>query len=117
MRESPSSGRTLIRILAFSVVHFLVATGVAILTYGTDLDQLRSRSTVSRVSGVVYDIVWYPHDAIIRAIPNATLIRPGVIPSVLVGASLLWGCAAWLLLAAVGRFRRARRESPEPSRF
>ena len=91
-------------ILALSSAHFLLSTAAAFLTYGPDLDQLRSRSAVSRVAGVVHDVLWYPHDALLRALPPGSITRPGVVPAVLVGSSLAWGIVLWGLWHA-GRRR------------
>ncbi|CAN5294611.1 hypothetical protein BH24GEM2_BH24GEM2_17760 [soil metagenome] len=47
----------------------------AVLTFGSDLDQLRSRSALSRAAGVVYNVLWFPHDAIGRALPPGAVLQ------------------------------------------
>jgi hypothetical protein len=101
-----------LRILAFSAAHFLVSLILAILAFGLDMDQLRSRSAVSRAAGVLYDFFWWPHDAFLRALPSGAILRPGVIPAVLVGHSLVWGIALYGLWRLV---KRARSRPAMPS--
>lgn len=95
------------RILGLSLAHFVVAMVAALLTYGLDLDRLRSRSAVSRAAGVVYDVLWYPHDAFLRALPSGAITRPGVVPAVLVGSSLFWGVSLYALWRAASGTRPA----------
>ena len=96
----------LLQILALSLGHFVVAMAVAILAEGTDLDQLRSRSRLSRAAGVVSDVLWGPHDALLRSLPSGSVTRPGVVPGVLVASSLFWGLALYAALAAKRAIRR-----------
>ena len=88
------------RILACAAGHFVVAMLIAAIAFGTDMDQLRSRSPWSRGAGVIHDVLWYPHDAAMRAIPNDWLVRHRVvIPLAIVMNSLCWGIllhTAWL---------------------
>ena len=100
------------RVVALAAAHFLVAFGAALTAYGADLDRLRSRSALSRAGGAVYDVLWFPHDAVIRALPPGALHRPGVVPAVLVGHSLAWGLALALLWGALRRLRRVDRRLP-----
>jgi hypothetical protein len=102
------------RILLCSAIHFVVAMLIAILAFGTDMDQLRSRSPLSRGAAAVHDVLWLPHDSALRAVPNAWLIRNTyVIPLAIVINSLLWGA----LLCALWRFsRRAVRSMPPSGR-
>ena len=94
------------QILAFTVAHFMVAMIIAVIAFGPDMDQLRSRSAFSRAAAAVHDVLWFPHDAAMRQIPNAWLIRNRyVIPLAIVINSLAWG----LVLYAAGQFVRMRR--------
>lgn len=98
------------RILALAAAHFVVALLVAVAAFGTDMDQLRSRSPWSRAAGVVHDLLWLPHDTALRALPNAWLVRgaPFLVPGAIAANSLLWG----LLLHLLWRWAAARRRHP-----
>jgi hypothetical protein len=96
----------LLRILGFSLVHFVAVLVAAVVAFGFDLDQLRSRSAVSRVAGVVHDFLMVPHDALIRSLPRGTLGLPGLVPALMVLHSLAWGG----MLYALWRFLRTRQE-------
>lgn len=99
----------LLRVLGLSVAHFVVAAIASFLTYGADLDQLRSRSALSRWAGVLHDVLWYPHDAFLRALPAASFTRPMVVPAALIGNSLVWGAGLYLLWRVARRLRESRR--------
>lgn len=87
-----------LRIILFSAGHFGLAMLIAIIAFGTDLDQLRSRSPWSRGAAVVHDVLWFPHDAALRTLPNEWLIRNlYVIPLALVINSLVWGTVLYAL--------------------
>lgn len=98
------------RILAFSLAHFVIAMVIAVIAFGADMDQLRSRTVFSRGAAAVHDVLWFPHDAALRRIPNAWLVRNRyVIPLAIVVNSLAWG----VLLHALWQFaRRAVRRPP-----
>jgi hypothetical protein len=96
------------RIVLFSAGHFALAMLIAITAFGSDLDQLRSRSPWSRGAAVVHDVLWFPHDATLRALPNGWLIRNlHVIPLALVINSLVWGTVLYALWQSLGRVRQA----------
>lgn len=96
------------RIVLFSAGHFALAMLIAITAFGTDLDQLRSRSPWSRGAAVVHDILWFPHDAALRALPNEWLIRNlYVIPLAVVINSLFWGTTLYALWRSWRRVRQA----------
>ena len=97
------------RILGLASAHFLVAAAVSFLAYGSDLDQLRSRSALSRVAGVLHDVLWYPHDVFLRALPPGSVARPGVVPAVLLGSSLFWGILLYALCRGIRTLHQARR--------
>jgi hypothetical protein len=101
--------RSLGQLLLWASAHFVVAMAIAVIAFGADMDQLRSRSAVSRSAAAVHDVLWAPHDVALRLIPNAWLVRNTyVIPLALVANSLVWGAA----LAALARwFRRHPRDS------
>ena len=86
---------------------------IAIIAFGSDLDQLRSRSPWSRAAAAVHDILWYPHDAALRALPNDWLSHNlYAIPLALIINSLVWGTVLYALWESVRRIRqplRARR--------
>jgi hypothetical protein len=80
------------QMLLFSAAHFALAIGTAFVGFGWDMDQLRSRSAVSRAGAAISETLMYPHDAALRQVPNAWLIRNlWIIPSALLLHSLLWG--------------------------
>ena len=86
------------RVLAFTAGHLLVALLVGVVAFGTDMDRLRSRSLASRAAGAVHDVLWFPHDTFMHAIPNRWLVtHPAVIPGAILGNSLLWGIALYLV--------------------
>ena len=87
------------RIAALSVGHFVVGLLSAFAAEGWDLDQLRSRSPWSRAAGVVQDVLWFPHDAAMRAVPNAWLVsHREIVPIAIVANSLVWGMALYAVL-------------------
>jgi hypothetical protein len=96
------------RILGLAAAHFAVALVVAVLAYGPDMDQLRSRSAVSRAAGHVHDLLWFPHDAALRALPNRWFVAHAkvVTPVLIVGNSLVWGLFLYGVRHGVRRARR-----------
>jgi hypothetical protein len=112
MHTMPATLRLhVLQVLAWSAAHFVVAMIIAVIAFGPDMDQLRSRSTISRAAAAVHDVLWFPHDSALRQIPNAWLIRNRyVIPLAIVINSLAWG----VVLYAMSRFflrLRSRRGS------
>jgi hypothetical protein len=86
------AGRGLRNVLILAAAHLGLALATAFVARGWDLDRLRSRSRLTEAAGVAHDALVYPHDALLRAIPNAWLIRsPEIIPLAIVANSLLWG--------------------------
>lgn len=80
------------QIFLFSAVHFVLAIGTALIGYGLDMDQLRSRSVASRIGAAISETLMYPHDLALRQVPNAWLIRNlWIIPAALFTHTLLWG--------------------------
>ena len=105
----PPSMRIL-RILLFSAGHFAFAMIIAITAFGSDLDQLRSRSPWSRGAAAVHDVLWFPHNAGLRALPNGWLSRNlYAIPLALVINSLVWGTALYALWQSLRRVRQPLR--------
>ena len=99
--------REVLRIALFAGAHLVLALASAVAAEGWDMDQLRSRSSVSSAAGVVHDILMYPHDEAMRAIPNAWLVRhSGIIPLAFLANSLLWGIACWSVWWGAGIARR-----------
>jgi hypothetical protein len=95
------------RILLVSAGYFVATMLIAIVARGLDMDQLRSRSPWSRSAAAVHDVLWYPHDAALRALPNDWLAHNTYVISIaLVLNSLAWGTLLYVLWQA---FRRGRR--------
>lgn len=101
--------KTILRVAGLAFGHFAVSMIVAVLAFGLDLDQLRSRSALSRIAAHFNDFLQYPHDTILRSLPSGAILRPGVVPGVLVGSSLLWGIALYSLWRAVRLARQWHR--------
>jgi hypothetical protein len=98
--------RHLARILFFSLAHFAIAMTIAIAAFGTDMDQLRSRTALSRAAGNIHDVLWWPHDTALRALPNDFVSHHTyVIPIALVLNSLVWGSAAYAVTRAGRKLR------------
>ena len=98
------------RVLVVAVAHFVVTLLLAAVAFGWDMDQLRSRSIWSRGAAAIHDVLWLPHDAALRALPNDWLARNTyVIPAALVLNSVVWGTILYSLWQA---FRRLRRIAP-----
>jgi hypothetical protein len=93
------------RILLVSLAYFVVAMLIAIVARGLDMDQLRSRSVWSRVAAAIHDVLWFPHDSALRALPNDWLAHNTYfIPIALVLNCLAWGTMLYLVWRA---FRRS----------
>ena len=117
----------ILRIGLFSAGHFALAMMIAIIAFGSDLDQLRSRSPWSHGAAAVHNVLWAPHNAALRTLPNRWLTRNlYAIPLALVINSLAWGTALYALwhswrtgrrllrgrrLRGIGADRVARKES------
>ena len=70
------------------------------------MDQLASRSGLSRRAAAVHGVLWWPHDAALRALPNDWLAHHTyVIPMALVLNSLAWGAMLYVLWQGFRRFR------------
>ncbi|HEX6576602.1 MAG TPA: hypothetical protein VF042_16660 [Gemmatimonadaceae bacterium] len=99
--------RSVSRILLFSVLHFMIAMLIAVLAFGVDLDQLRSRSPLSRAAANVHDVLWWPHDHALRALPHDWIAHHTYfIPIALVLNSLVWGTAIYVVAIAIDKLRR-----------
>ena len=95
------------RITLLSLAHFALALLIGVIAFGTDMDQLASRSIWSRAASVIHDILWFPHDTFMRSLPNGALVQyPAVIPAAIVLNSLLWGVVLYALWRAVEKFRQ-----------
>jgi hypothetical protein len=98
----------LLRIVLFSGGYFVLAVMIAIIAFGTDLDQLRSRSPWSRGAAAVHDVLWFPHNAALRALPDGWLSRNlYAIPLALVINCLVWGAALYALWHSLRRARES----------
>ena len=99
--------------MLFSAGHFALAMIVAVIAFGTDLDQLRSRSPWSRGAAAVHDVLWFPHDAALRALPNDWLSdNLYAIPLAVIINSLVWGTVLYALWESLRRVRQPSRASP-----
>ena len=97
-------------ILLAAAIHFVASLLIAVVAFGRDMDQLRTRTAWSRAAAEVHDVLWFPHDRALRAIPNAWLVRnQWVISTALVVNSLLWGAALYALWRLL---RRPRPRAP-----
>jgi hypothetical protein len=102
------------RIVPVSATYFGVSMVVATVAFGWDLDQLRSRSAWSRGAAAIHDVLWFPHDAALRALPNDWLAHNTyVIPIAIVLNSLAWGTMLYLLWRAR---RRVAHRGPKAKR-
>ncbi len=105
--QRPTYPRHIRRILTLSVVYFAVAMLIATIAFGTDMDQLRSRSAWSRGAAAIHDVLWLRHDSALRAIPNSWLVRNTyVIPIALVVNSIAWGAMLYALWHGISYLRR-----------
>ena len=96
------------RVLLVAAGHFLVTLLLATVAFGWDMDQLRSRSAWSRGAAAIHDVLWWPHDAALRALPNDWLAHHTyVIPAALVLNSLAWGATLYSLWWASRRITRS----------
>ena len=94
-------------ILRVSAAYFCVSLVVAIVAFGLDMDQLRSRTVWSRGAAAIHDVLWFPHDAALRALPRDWLAHNTYFtPIAIVLNSLAWGT---MLYAAWQVFQRVRR--------
>ena len=90
--------------LAVAAAHFVAAMLIAVVAFGRDMDQLRSRSAWSRAAAAVHEVLWFPHDTALRALPNDWLAHNTyVIPIALVLNSLAWCTLLYMLWQALRR--------------
>ena len=94
-------GRSIRRWLAWSMAYFVVSLAIALLAHGSDLDQLTSRSALSRAAAVVDRLLWGPYHWIGRRLqPDPTMMRLTT-PVLLLANALAWGsvlATTWRLL-------------------
>lgn len=76
---------------------------MALVARGLDMDQLRSRSALSRAAGAVEQALAWPHDAVGRALGRGWVLVPGAIPALLVASWLAWGAALYAFASVVRR--------------
>ena len=79
--------------LTWSAVYVFVSIVVAILAHGTDLDQLTSRSAMSRAAAALDRVLWAPYRAFGRAVRPDPDQMPLFTPMVLMLNALAWGAA------------------------
>ena len=96
---------------AIALGQIFLAIGTALIGYGLDMDQLRSRSVASRIGAAISETLMYPHDLALRQVPNAWLIRNlWIIPAALFTHTLLWGVFLFVCLEV---WRRRERSAAE----
>jgi hypothetical protein len=95
--EGRSGLRKFTLILIIAAAHFTIAMAIAVIAFGFDMDQLSSRNVASRAAASVHDVLWTPHDAALRSLPNDWIVRNRwVIPLAIVANSLAWGAGLYL---------------------
>ena len=99
---------TIAILVALTAAHFVVAFATDLVAFGWDLDQVRSRSPWSRAAAVLHDVLWFPHDPFMRAIPNAFFVRwHGLVtPFAIVLNSVVWAIAIYVIWRGIRRLRR-----------
>ena len=89
------------RIVVISAAYFAGAMALAGVAFGWDLDQLPSRSAWSRGAAAVHEVLWFPHDTALRALPTDWLAHHTyAIPVALVLNCLVWGTLLYSLWLA-----------------
>lgn len=100
--------RLLLTILGFSAGFFVLSLAIAIIAFGADMDQLRSRSAASRAAAAVHDVLYLLHDATLRSMPHPWMIRNRwIVPVALVANSVMWGTALYAVSRMILRWRRS----------
>jgi hypothetical protein len=104
-----------VRVLLFSAAHFVLWYASAVVAYGSDLDQVPTRSAFSNGAAALCSVLKYPHDAILRAVPNNWLQQApaSTAATVILVSSLLWGTAFALIFQ--GLFAKQSRNTQSPS--
>jgi hypothetical protein len=91
----------ILRTLCFSATHFALWLGSAFVAYGSDLDQLPTRSAFAHGAALLCVVLQYPHDLILHLLPSQWLQQiPRLAIVVVLSNSLLWGAVlsvAWQL--------------------
>jgi hypothetical protein len=105
----PSSmSRFALRTFAYAVAHFLAAAIVGIVARGWDLDQLTSRSGISRAAAAAEPALWVVHSLILGSVPTGRISEyMWVIPLAIVANSLAYG----LFFAITERWIRRRQQA------
>jgi hypothetical protein len=89
------------RIVVVSAAYFAVTMAIAVVAFGWDMDQLTSRSAWSRGAAAVHEVLWFPHDMALRALPTDWLAHHTyAIPLAVVFSCLTWGTLLYSLWQA-----------------
>jgi hypothetical protein len=81
------------------------------VAYGSDLDQVRSRSALANSAALLCAVLQYPHDTILRALPTSLLVElPQVAGAVVLLNSLVWGVALSVVWQSLLATRKAINE-------
>ena len=86
------------RLLGFSAVHFGLWFLSFFIAYGTDFDHVPGRSGLATAAASVCKVLQYPHDLVLRALPDHLLQQVPQVALVLVTLnSLTWGVVLLLM--------------------
>jgi len=94
--------------LAWSAGYFVFSLSTAMVARGADLDQLTSRSTLSRAAGILDRLLWAPYNWVGRNLQADPAQMHIATPLLLVLNTLAWG----LFLAAAWELLRSHRMPP-----
>jgi hypothetical protein len=97
---SHKSGRLIViwRVLLLSGIHFALSFVAAFTARGWDLDHSPSRSALSEVAATLEDVLMFPHDVVMRAIPTSWLLSSKFfIPGAVFANSFFWGSVLYVL--------------------
>lgn len=87
--------------LDWSFAYFVVSLGIAMVAHGTDMDQLTSRSALSRAAAVVDRLLWGPYHWAGRILDPDPRQMHLTTPLLLALNTCAWGAllaAAWQVL-------------------
>lgn len=94
--------------LAWSAAYFVVSLTVAFLAHGMDMDQLTSRSAVSRVAASVDRILWGPYHWFSPQLAPSPTQMHLTTPLLLVANTLAWGALLATVAPLFARLRQRR---------
>ena len=85
----------ILTVICLSVVHFVLWCLTAVIAFGSDLDQISSRSPLASAAASVYGVLQVPQQFMLHAISGEGLSQSSQVSNVAAIAlcSLLWGIA------------------------